>query len=132
MSRLADLVLISLLQWVKDIAEAGGSSYTFHLEAACECRCPVTPAFLAHNPSLDTDDPLEVVRRIKAAKMRAAIAINPGTPTSEISNELGNAVDMILVMTVWPGYGGQKFMKECMPKVGSRRRREEGGQSSQS
>jgi pentose-5-phosphate-3-epimerase len=49
--------------------------------------------------------------------MRAAIAINPGTPTSEISNELGNAVDMILVMTVWPGYGGQKFMKECMPKA---------------
>jgi ribulose-phosphate 3-epimerase len=90
-------------RWVKDIAEAGGSSYTFHLEAAY--------------------DPLEVVRRIKAEKMRAAIAINPGTPTSEISNELGNAVDMILVMTVWPGYGGQKFMKECMPKVAELRAR---------
>ena len=64
-----------------------------------------------------SDDPMEVVKRIKAEKMRAAVAINPGTPTSEISNELGEAVDMILVMTVWPGYGGQKFMKECMPKV---------------
>lgn len=35
--------------------------------------------------------------------MKAAVAINPGTPSSEISNELGEAVDMILVMTVWPG-----------------------------
>lgn len=63
------------------------------------------------------DDPLDIVRKVKAANMRAAVAINPGTPTSEISNELGESVDMILVMTVWPGYGGQKFMKECMPKV---------------
>ena len=90
-------------QWVKDISEAGGASYTFHLEA--------------------TDDPMDVVRQIKATKMRAAVAINPGTPASEISDELGNAVDMILVMTVWPGAGGQKFMKECMPKVAELRAR---------
>ncbi|KDN53000.1 hypothetical protein K437DRAFT_266195 [Tilletiaria anomala UBC 951] len=84
-------------KWVKDIAAAGGKSYTFHLEA--------------------TDDPMDVVRQIKATGMRAAVAINPGTPSSEISNELGNALDMILVMTVWPGAGGQKFIAECMPKV---------------
>lgn len=90
-------------KWVKDISEAGGASYTFHLEA--------------------TDDPMDVVRQIKATKMRAAVAINPGTPASEISDELGNAVDMILVMTVWPGAGGQKFMKECMPKVAELRAR---------
>lgn len=106
-----------LQQWVKDIAEAGGSSYTFHLEAACESSREevVGRQVLIGAPS--SDDPMEVVKRIKAEKMRAAVAINPGTPTSEISNELGEAVDMILVMTVWPGYGGQKFMKECMPKV---------------
>ncbi|WFD42653.1 ribulose-phosphate 3-epimerase [Malassezia psittaci] len=90
-------------KWIKDIAEAGGKSYTFHLEA--------------------TDDPLDVVRKIKAANMRASVAINPGTPASEISDELGTAVDMILVMTVWPGAGGQKFMKECMPKVAELRAR---------
>lgn len=90
-------------RWIKDIAEAGGASYTFHLEA--------------------TYDPLDIVRKIKAAGMRAAVAINPGTPTSEISNELGESVDMILVMTVWPGYGGQKFMRECMPKVAELRAR---------
>ena len=63
------------------------------------------------------------MRQIKAAKMRAAVAINPGTPSSEIADELAQAVDMILVMTVWPGAGGQKFMKECMPKVAELRAR---------
>ncbi|WFD29298.1 ribulose-phosphate 3-epimerase [Malassezia sp. CBS 17886] len=90
-------------KWIKDVAEAGGASYTFHLEA--------------------TDDPLDVVHKIKVANMRAAVAINPGTPASEISKELGDAVDMMLVMTVWPGAGGQKFMKECMPKVAELRAR---------
>ncbi|CAO1636300.1 unnamed protein product [Parajaminaea phylloscopi] len=90
-------------RWVKDIAEAGGSSYTFHLEA--------------------TDEPLDVVRLIKATGMRASVAINPGTPASEISDELAEAVDMILVMSVWPGAGGQRFMREVMPKVAELRAR---------
>ena len=55
--------------------------------------------------------------------MRAAIAINPGTPASEISDSVAHAVDMILVMTVWPGAGGQKFIQECMPKVAELRAR---------
>ena len=55
--------------------------------------------------------------------MRAAVAINPGTPSSEIADELAQAVDMILVMTVWPGAGGQKFIQECMPKVAELRAR---------
>lgn len=55
--------------------------------------------------------------------MRAAVAINPGTPASEISDELANAVDMVLVMSVWPGAGGQKFIKEVMPKVAQLRAR---------
>lgn len=98
-------------QWIKDIAAAGGKSYTFHLEATGTCA------------ALTADDPLEVVHQIKAAGMRASVAINPGTPATEISDELGRAVDMILVMTVWPGAGGQKFMAECMPKVAELRAR---------
>jgi len=90
-------------KWIKDIAEAGGKSYTFHIEA--------------------TKQPLEVVKQIREAGMKAAVALNPGTPSSEISDELGNAVDMILVMTVWPGFGGQKFIAECMPKVAELRER---------
>lgn len=156
---------LELLQWVKDISEAGGASYTFHLEATGEFlpaphfltvsfsstssdlllrlsllwrsilnssqldHFNLTPSDFSksfssipthnfnHNLSLilnlndfnwywyciQTDDPLDVVRQIRATKMKAAVAINPGTPSSEISNELGEAVDMILVMTVWPG-----------------------------
>lgn len=74
-------------------------------------------------PRTYADDPLEVVRQIKAAGMRASVAINPGTPATEISDELAHAVDMILVMTVWPGAGGQKFIAECMPKVAELRAR---------
>ena len=69
------------------------------------------------------DDPVEVIRQIKASGMRASIAINPGTPATEISDEIAHAVDMILVMTVWPGAGGQKFIAECVPKVAELRAR---------
>jgi ribulose-phosphate 3-epimerase len=48
--------------------------------------------------------------------MRAAIAINPGTDISAIKHVL-NLVDMVLVMTVNPGFGGQKFLPECLEKV---------------
>lgn len=84
-------------------------------EATAYMRIALTPRTFAL-----ADDPLDVVRLIKATGMKASVAINPGTPASEISDELAEAVDMILVMTVWPGAGGQSFMKELMPKVSSR------------
>ena len=92
-----------LTQWIQDIAKAGGRSYTFHLEA--------------------TRDAAGVAAKIRAAGMRAAVAINPGTPASEITDEIAAAVDMVLVMSVWPGAGGQKFIKEVMPKVAQLRAR---------
>lgn len=49
--------------------------------------------------------------------MKAGIAISPDTPAEVITQEIADSVDMILVMTVHPGKGGQKFMEECMPKV---------------
>lgn len=72
---------------------------------------------------LTTGDPIETARQIKAAGMRACVALNPGTPATEVSDSLARAVDMILVMTVWPGAGGQKFIQECMPKVAELRAR---------
>ncbi|SCV74993.1 BQ2448_8022 [Microbotryum intermedium] len=92
--------------WVKDVAEAGGKSYTFHLEALAEPE-------KAH----------ELVELIHSNGMRAAVAISPATPSSAISDALGNSVDMLLVMTVVPGKGGQKFMPECVPKVAELRTR---------
>ena len=50
-----------------------------------------------------SEDPLALVRKIHGAKMKAGIAISPDTPSMAITDEIGNVVDMILVMTVYPG-----------------------------
>jgi len=96
------------LRWVKDVAEAGGASYTFHLEA---CAQPGSP------------QPLEIISTIHSSGMKAGVAISPDTPSSAVTDEIGLAADMILVMTVHPGRGGQKFIEECLPKVTQLRER---------
>ena len=83
-------------KWVEDFAKCGADQFTFHYEA--------------------TRDPLALVKLIKSHNMRAACAIKPGTPV-DVLYELGAHLDMALVMTVEPGFGGQKFMVEMMPKV---------------
>lgn len=49
--------------------------------------------------------------------MKAGVAVSPHTPSTSITDEIGNKADLLLVMTVVPGRGGQKFMAECVPKV---------------
>lgn len=93
-------------QWIDEIAASGGSSYTFHLEA---CKSET--------------EPLELVQQIHSKGMKACVAISPQTPSTKISDELGSKVDMILVMTVHPGKGGQQFIEECMTKVSDLRKR---------
>lgn len=83
-------------QWVPEIAKAGGDQYTFHYEL--------------------TKDPVALVQLIKKHGLRAACAIKPGTPV-DVLYEIGHLLDMALVMTVEPGFGGQKFMPDMMPKV---------------
>jgi len=90
-------------KWVNDIADAGGSLYCFHIEA--------------------TSDPLSLISSIHGRQMRAGVAISPDTPSSAITDEIGNAADMLLVMTVYPGRGGQKFLERCVPKVAELRSR---------
>ncbi|WVQ63341.1 ribulose-phosphate 3-epimerase [Kwoniella botswanensis] len=90
-------------KWVPEVAKAGGKSYTFHYEA--------------------TSDPDGVISLIKQHDMLVGLAISPETPASVITESLGNAVDMLLVMTVRPGHGGQKFMPECLEKVKELRER---------
>ncbi|KAI0094948.1 Ribulose-phosphate 3-epimerase [Irpex rosettiformis] len=90
-------------KWVDDIANAGGSLYCFHLEA--------------------TSDPLSLIDAIHDRKMKAGVAISPDTPSTAITDELGEAADMLLVMTVYPGRGGQKFLERCVPKVSELRTR---------
>ncbi|KAG8826693.1 RIBULOSE-phosphate 3-epimerase [Serendipita sp. 401] len=90
-------------KWVDDVAKAGGGLYCFHYEA--------------------TKNPLALVQQIRDKGMKAGIALSPDTPSSVITDEVGNAVDMILVMTVHPGKGGQKFIEECVVKVSELRAR---------
>ena len=90
-------------QWVDDFAKAGASSYTFHIE------------------SMGGRDPLPLIGRIRASGMKVAVAIKPDTPVTAILDCLPH-VDMVLVMTVEPGFGGQSF-KDCSGKVGEVRER---------
>lgn len=83
-------------QWVEEIAKAGGDSYTFHYEA--------------------TDKHEEVISQIRAAGMKVGMSIKPNTPV-DVVFPLADKVDMILIMTVEPGFGGQKFMQDMMEKV---------------
>ncbi|EPT04010.1 hypothetical protein FOMPIDRAFT_1022130 [Fomitopsis schrenkii] len=90
-------------KWVNDIADAGGSLYCFHLEA--------------------TSDPISLINAIHERNMKAGVAISPDTLSTEISDEVADAADMLLVMTVYPGRGGQKFIERCVPKVAELRKR---------
>jgi len=90
-------------KWVDDIADAGGALYCFHIEA--------------------TTEPLPLIDAIHAKNMKAGVAISPDTPSSAITDEIAAAADMLLVMTVYPGRGGQKFLERCVPKVSELRAR---------
>lgn len=88
-------------RWAPEYARAGAYSVTFHVEAA--------------------RDPARVCADIRAGGARAGVAVKPGTDLGDI-DALGDALDMILVMTVEPGFGGQSFMAEMLGKVTRARR----------
>ncbi|GAB2608601.1 ribulose-phosphate 3-epimerase [Kribbella endophytica] len=83
-------------RWAPGYVEAGASSVTFHAEA---CRAPIRTA-----------------REIRAKGARASMALKPATPI-EPYEDLLPELDMILIMTVEPGFGGQKFLDVCLPKI---------------
>ncbi|MGM7665842.1 ribulose-phosphate 3-epimerase [Microbacterium sp. A93] len=83
-------------RWAPGYAELGAASVTFHLEAAAE--------------------PVTLARRLRDIGSRAGIAIKPGTSGDSLY-EILDEFDQILVMTVEPGFGGQGFMTQAMPKL---------------
>lgn len=85
-------------RWAPGYAELGAASVTFHLEAAA--------------------DPIALARRLRDIGARAGVAIKPGTGGEQLY-DLFDEFDQILVMTVEPGFGGQGFMPETMPKLRS-------------
>jgi ribulose-phosphate 3-epimerase len=67
------------------------------------------------------EDPLATLKKIRSLGKRAGLAIKPNTPI-EVVEELLSEIDMIVVMTVEPGFGGQSFLGSLMPKVAKARR----------
>ncbi|WP_353987856.1 ribulose-phosphate 3-epimerase [Ruicaihuangia caeni] len=95
------LMIADADRWAPGYAELGAASVTFHAEAA--------------------DDPVKLARRLREIGSRAGIALKPGTDV-EPYLQLLPEFDQLLIMTVEPGFGGQSFMAEMMPKL--RRARE--------
>ncbi|XP_066497258.1 ribulose-phosphate 3-epimerase-like [Hoplias malabaricus] len=83
-------------QWIRPMAAAGANQYTFHLEA--------------------TTNPGNLIKEIRDNQMKVGLAIKPGTTVEELAPWAGQ-IDMALVMTVEPGFGGQKFMEDMLTKV---------------
>jgi ribulose-phosphate 3-epimerase len=93
-------------RWGPPYAEAGARNVTVHAEAAA--------------------DPAGLARAIRAAGALAGLAVKPNTPL-EPYLELLREYDTLLVMTVEPGFGGQEFIAEVLPKVAAARRRVQTG-----
>ncbi|MHC9292671.1 ribulose-phosphate 3-epimerase [Mycobacterium sp. LTG2003] len=94
-------------RWAPPYAEAGAYNVTFHAEA--------------------TDNPVAVARDIRAAGAKAGLSVKPGTPL-EPYLEILREFDTLLVMSVEPGFGGQKFIPEVLAKVGTARRLVDSGE----
>ncbi|WP_432524686.1 ribulose-phosphate 3-epimerase [Kineococcus sp. SYSU DK006] len=88
-------------RWAPAYAEAGAAGVTFHAEAAAA--------------------PVKLAREIRKAGGRAGLALRPATPLEPFVDLLGE-FDMLLVMTVEPGFGGQSFLDVTLPKVRRARR----------
>ncbi len=83
-------------RWAPQYAEAGAQSVTFHVEAAAA--------------------PVRLARALRSAGARAGLALKPATPV-EPYEDLLPELDMLLVMTVEPGFGGQSFLDVVLPKL---------------
>lgn len=83
-------------RWAPAYAEVGAGSVTFHAEAA--------------------KAPIRLARSIRAAGARAGLALNPATPVEPYADLLGE-IDMLLLMTVEPGFAAQPFLDLVLPKI---------------
>ena len=83
-------------RYVEEFVKCGADSVTIHVEA-CDCI-------------------EETLKKIRSLGAKAGLAINPGTPVAELLPYM-DMVDMVLVMTVNPGFGGQAYIPECTDKI---------------
>lgn len=90
------------LEYIEAFARAGADLITFHLEADSDVE--------------------KTIEAIHAAGCKAAVSVKPATPVEEVFPYLGR-LDMVLIMSVEPGFGGQKFMPQAVDKIAALRER---------
>ena len=90
------LMIAEVDRWAPGYAEAGAESVTFHVEAS--------------------DAPVRLARELRRLGSRASMALRPATPIEPYADLLGE-LDMVLLMTVEPGFGGQPFLDVVLPKL---------------
>ena len=90
------LMISPVHKYIKDYAEAGADIITIHPEA--------------------TDDLEKSIKNIKHLKKKVGVSLNPNTSVEVILNHLEH-IDLILIMSVYPGFGGQKFIPEVLNKI---------------
>lgn len=90
------IMIVHPEKYVKRFAEAGAGMLTFHCEA--------------------TDDPQEVINLIRAEGIKVGISVNPDVPVKMLEPYV-DQVDMVLLMSVFAGYGGQKFIEETYDRI---------------
>lgn len=90
------LMISDPMKYAKEFAQAGADIITIHLETV--------------------EDPEAAIQEIRSLGKRVGIAISPDTPVETVLPHLGQ-VDMVLIMTVYPGFGGQSMISACLDKV---------------
>ena len=90
------IMIVHPEKYVKRFAEAGAEMLTFHYEAA--------------------ENPQQVIDLIRAEDIKVGITVNPDVPVSALAPYI-DQVDMVLLMSVFAGYGGQKFMEETYARI---------------
>lgn len=90
------LMIAEADRWAPGYAEAGAESVTFHIEAS--------------------DAPIRLARQLRSLGARASMGLRPATPIEPYEDLLGE-LDMVLLMTVEPGFGGQSFLDLVLPKI---------------
>lgn len=90
------LMITDPLKYAKEFAKAGADIITFHVESESDIS--------------------ETIKAVKSSGVKVAAALRPRTPASAVKDYISD-LDMILVMTVEPGFGGQSFIPETVPKI---------------
>ena len=90
------LMISEPLKYIDDFCDAGADLITFHIES--------------------DSDPVETIKKIKSRGVKAGVVLKPNTPAKEAFEYL-DMIDLVLVMTVEPGFGGQSFMADMLPKI---------------